>query len=56
MFDWIVTALVLIIGVIVMVTGLIKYLFIIWILCLLILVVFSVLGRIWGCNQISNDK
>lgn len=49
MMDWIATALVLMVGFLVMVTGLIEYLFIGFMIYLLILVVFSIFGLVWRC-------
>lgn len=56
MKDWLITVVVLFLGFIAMVTGFIEYLFLGWLGILLILVVFAILGRIWGCFRIQNDK
>ena len=45
--DWLITAAVLFIGFIIMITGFIEYLLILWMLCLLIMVFLWILGRIW---------
>ncbi|CAM6775963.1 hypothetical protein ENINMA044M2_07955 [Enterobacter intestinihominis] len=47
MLDWLITAAVLLVGFLVMVTGFIEYLFLLWLLYLLIMVVLWILGRIW---------
>lgn len=47
MKDWLLTGLVLFIGFIIMVTGFIEYLLILWMLYLLIMVILWILGRIW---------
>lgn len=51
MLDWFITAAVLIIGFIILVTGFIEYVLLAWLGILLILVVLGVLGRIWACFQ-----
>lgn len=56
MLDWIITAAVLNICFLVMVTGGIKYLFVLWLVFLLNLVVLSFSGRIWVCFRKKNDK
>lgn len=56
MLDWLITASVLIIGFIILVTGFIEYVLLAWLGILLILVVLGVLGRIWACFQIQNTK
>lgn len=55
MLNWIMTVVVLI-GFLVMVTGLIEYLFIGYLAYLLILIVLSVFSRIWLCFHTENDK
>lgn len=56
MLDWVITAAVLIVGFIVMITGFIEYVLLGWILYLLIMVVMGFLGRIWLCFQEPNNK
>ncbi len=47
MLDWLITAIALIIGFIILVTGFIQYLIVGWILYLLIVLVLGISGRIW---------
>ncbi|HHQ5367066.1 MULTISPECIES: hypothetical protein [Enterobacteriaceae] len=56
MLDWVATAVVLIIGFTIMVTGWIEYILLAWLGILLILVVMGILGRIWACFRKRNDK
>lgn len=56
MINYILTALVLLIGFVILSTGFIKVLFVLWLTYLLILVVFAILGYIWASFQIQNDK
>ncbi len=56
MLDWLITASVLIIGFIILVTGFIEYVLLAWLGILLILVVLGVLGRIWACFRKENTK
>ncbi|QIR22174.1 hypothetical protein GXP72_07015 [Enterobacter sp. SES19] len=56
MVDWLITSLVLIIGVIIMGTGFIQYLLLGWMLYLLIIVVLWIIARIWQFPQKLKDK
>lgn len=56
MLDWFITAAVLIIGFIIMVTGLIQWVLFGFMAYLLILVIMGILGRIWACFRNPNDK
>ncbi|HDT5885595.1 hypothetical protein [Raoultella ornithinolytica] len=56
MMDWFITALVLTIGSLIMITGLIEYVFIGFMAYLLIMVVLSIIARIWLYFRKRNDK
>ena len=56
MVDWLITLVVLLFGFMIMVTGLIQYLYIAFLFHLLIIMVMGILGRIWLCFQDPNDK
>ena len=56
MSDWLITALVLIIGFTVMVTGLIQWVYIGFMVHLLIMVGLGILGRIWLYFENRNNK
>ncbi|HDT1249895.1 TPA: hypothetical protein QHR34_004066 [Raoultella ornithinolytica] len=55
MLDWIATVLVLSVGFLVMVTGLIEYLFIGFMIYLLSLVVLSLVGKVWMYFHKKNE-